>query len=45
MALPALVAVDEEPDVLADVETQLAQRYGRDYRVECLAIPRRPWDV
>jgi thioredoxin reductase (NADPH) len=34
MALPVLVAVDEDPDVLAEVETQLVQRYGRDYRVE-----------
>lgn len=33
MALPVLVAVDGDPDVLAEVETQLAQRYGRDYRV------------
>ena len=39
MALPALVAVDEHPDVLASVETQLSQRYGRDYSVECLADP------
>ena len=37
MALPVLVAVDEHPDVLARVETQLSQRYGRDYSVECLA--------
>jgi thioredoxin reductase (NADPH) len=33
MALPVLVAVDGDPDVLAEVETQLVQRYGRDYRV------------
>ena len=39
MALPVLVAVDEHPDVLARVETQLSQRYGRDYSVECLADP------
>jgi thioredoxin reductase (NADPH) len=36
MALPVLVAVDEDPDVLGQVETQLVQRYGRDYRVECV---------
>jgi thioredoxin reductase (NADPH) len=35
MALPVLVAVDEDPDVLAEVKTQLVRRYGRDYRVEC----------
>jgi len=39
MALPVLVAVDEHPDVLEQVETQLSRRYGRDYRVECLADP------
>ena len=39
MALPVLVAVDEDPDVLAEVETQLVQRYGRDYLVECLRDP------
>jgi len=33
MTLPVLVAVDGDPDVLAEVETQLVQRYGRDYRV------------
>ena len=41
MALPALVAVDEDPDVLEDVETQLVRRYGRDYQVECLRDPDR----
>ena len=39
MAPPVLLAVDEHPDVLARVETQLSQRYGRDYSVECLADP------
>jgi thioredoxin reductase (NADPH) len=39
MALPVLVAVDEHPDVLGQIEAQLSQRYGRDYRVECLADP------
>src|SRR4249920_3732142 len=39
MALPVLVAVDEHPEVLARVETQLSQRYGRDYSVECLSDP------
>jgi thioredoxin reductase (NADPH) len=39
MALPLLVAVDEDPDVLEDVETQLGQRYGRDYRVESVRDP------
>ena len=39
MALPVLVAVDEHPDVLEKVEAQLSRRYGRDYRVECLADP------
>ena len=39
MGLPVLVAVDERPEVLERVETQLSQRYGRDYRVEALAEP------
>ena len=34
--LPALVAVDEDPEVLDRVEAQLARRYASDYRVECL---------
>jgi thioredoxin reductase (NADPH) len=36
MPRPVLVAVDEDPDVLDEVETQLGQRYDRDYRVEGL---------
>jgi thioredoxin reductase (NADPH) len=39
MALAVLLAVDEDPDLLAEVEAQLVQRYGRDYRVECLRDP------
>jgi thioredoxin reductase (NADPH) len=39
MALPVLVVVDEDPDVLEEVETRLVQRYGRDYRVESLRDP------
>jgi thioredoxin reductase (NADPH) len=35
--LPVLVAVDDE--ALTDVETQLTQRYGRDYRVEGFGDP------
>lgn len=39
MVVPVLVAVDEDPDVIAAVETQLVQRYGRDYRIECFRDP------
>ena len=39
MALPVLVAVDGDPDVLAEVETQLVQRYGSDYQVESMRDP------
>jgi thioredoxin reductase (NADPH) len=39
MALAVLVAVDDDPYVLEEVETQLVQRYGRDYRVECSRDP------
>ena len=34
MALPVLIAVEEDADVRGRVEAQLVQRYGRDYRVE-----------
>ena len=37
MGQPLLLAVDEDRDALNDVETPLVQRYGRDYRVECVA--------
>lgn len=33
MSLPVLLAVDEDHDPLREVEAQLEQRYGRDYRV------------
>src|SRR5262245_50810526 len=39
MGLPVLIAVDEDPGLLEEVETQLVQRYGRDYRVEALRHP------
>ncbi len=34
MSLPVLLVIDEDPDALGDVEAQLVQRYGHDYRVE-----------
>lgn len=36
---PLLPAVDEDPEALAEVETQLLERYGRDYRVKGLRDP------
>ena len=36
MSLPVLLAVDEDQEALETVETQLVQRYARDYRVETL---------
>jgi thioredoxin reductase (NADPH) len=39
MNLPVLVAVDEDPNVLEEVEAQLVQRYGREYRVEAVRDP------
>ncbi len=36
MPTPALIAVDEDPDGLENLKTQLLRRYGSDYRVECL---------
>ena len=35
MALPAIVAVDDDPNGLGIVETQLVERYARRYRIEC----------
>jgi thioredoxin reductase (NADPH) len=40
MSGPVLVAVDEDPDSLRDVERQLLDRYARSYRVVCAASPR-----
>lgn len=36
---PALMAVDEDEDALADVERALRDRYARDYRVLCMRSP------
>src|SRR3954451_19779726 len=35
MALPVLLAVDDDPDALRAVETELRERYSRDYTVLC----------
>ena len=37
MSGAVLVAVDEDPEVLASVEQALSDRYARDYRVMCIA--------
>ncbi|MGY1823296.1 FAD-dependent oxidoreductase [Geodermatophilus sp. SYSU D00079] len=36
---PLLVAVDDDPGLLADVERELRNRYSSDYRVCCLRAP------
>ncbi|MGY1690338.1 FAD-dependent oxidoreductase [Geodermatophilus sp. SYSU D01105] len=36
---PLLVAVDDDPGLLADVERELRNRYASDYRVCCLSSP------
>jgi thioredoxin reductase (NADPH) len=36
MALPVVLAVDEDQQTLGILERQLTQRYSYDYRVECL---------
>ncbi len=36
MSGPALVAVDEDPGALRDVERELRDRYARHYRVMCM---------
>ncbi|MFH5821439.1 FAD-dependent oxidoreductase [Georgenia sp. AZ-5] len=39
MSGPLLVAVDDDPDLLRDVERELRNRYVPDYRVRCLRSP------
>ena len=39
MALPAVLAIDEDQETLGVLEDQLIQRYAHDYRVECLGDP------
>ena len=39
MPLPVILAIDEDPDALDELETQLVQRYAHDYRVESLGAP------
>jgi hypothetical protein len=39
MPLPALVAVDEDRQVLDALEAQLVGRYANDYRIDCLRDP------
>jgi thioredoxin reductase (NADPH) len=36
MAQPVILAVDNDPSVLADLERELADRYARHYRVVCV---------
>jgi thioredoxin reductase (NADPH) len=36
MSVPVLVAVDDDPDLMRDVERELRNRYVPDYRVCCL---------
>ena len=40
MSAPLLVAVDDDPHLLRDVERELRSRYESDYRVCCLSSPR-----
>jgi thioredoxin reductase (NADPH) len=39
MSGPLLVAVDDDPALLSDVERELRNRYLPDYRVRCLSSP------
>jgi len=36
MALPVIIAVDDDPAKLALVGAQLAERYASRYRIECI---------
>src|SRR5215204_700237 len=39
MSEPVLLAVDDDPGTLGDVERELQDRYARHYRVVCLRSP------
>jgi thioredoxin reductase (NADPH) len=39
MAEPVLIAVDQDTGCLADLDRELRDRYGRDYRVACYERP------
>ena len=39
MSRPVILAVEQDPGLLANVEKQLARRYRRDYEIECLPDP------
>ena len=39
MALPVIIAVEEDPAVFENVSLQLTQRYERSYRIESLRHP------
>lgn len=39
MALPALLAVDDDAESLAAIERELRERYSRHYQVHCLSSP------
>src|SRR2546429_8448817 len=41
MALPIILAVEDEPDVLRDLERDLAKRYSADYQVLTSESPQR----
>jgi hypothetical protein len=45
MARPVLLAVEEDPQVLRDLELELTDRYERHYRVRCLpsGLQARGW--
>jgi hypothetical protein len=38
IALPVVLALDEDQETLEVLENQLTQRYAHDYRVECVQI-------
>jgi thioredoxin reductase (NADPH) len=44
MSDPVLVAVDEDAGALSDIERELRDRYGRQYRVMCIRLPHEARD-
>jgi thioredoxin reductase (NADPH) len=45
MTIPVVVAVDDDPVLLADVERELRKRYAPDYRVCCLSSASEARDI
>jgi hypothetical protein len=43
MAGPVILAVDEDPAALRDLDQELNDRYARHYHVRTMGRPWQPW--